>query len=243
MKARVLQHIKPISKKDQVIEMIKGAILSGKLEPGEPIVENRVAQDLGVGTPLVREALLELEHQGFVQKFPYKGTVVTELGPDDIEHIFSLRVELESVAIEWAKMNGTPAEIAELLVLAQGMAQCAGEMRLDLFYENDIAFHRKLWEMSANPYLVDTLERLVVPLFAFFLMRNDRDRENYTDSAADHVQFVESLSSCEAAELRQMVKDSMTRWKDEMLARLFPERTQSALRLSTPPADVRAQEL
>ena len=241
MKARVLQHIKPISKKHQVIEMIKGAILSGKMEPGEPIVENRVAQDLGVGTPLVREALLELEHQGFVQKFPYKGTVVTELGPDDIEHIFSLRVELESVAIEWAKINGTPAEIAELLVLAQGMTQYAGEMRLDLFYENDIAFHRKLWEMSGNPYLVDTLERLVVPLFAFFLMRNDRDRENYTDSAADHVQFVESLSSCEAAELRQIVKDSMTRWKDEMLARLFPERTQSGLRLSPPPVDVRAQ--
>jgi DNA-binding GntR family transcriptional regulator len=95
--------------------------------------------------------------------------------------------------------------------------------------------------MSGNPYLVDTLERLVVPLFAFFLMRNDRDRENYTDSAADHVQFVESLSSCEAAELRQMVKESMTRWKDEMLARLFPERNQSGLRLSAPPADARAQ--
>ena len=241
MKARVLQHIKPISKKDQVIEMIKGAILSGKMEPGEPIVENRVAQHLGVGTPLVREALLELEHQGFVQKFPYKGTVVTELGPDEIEHIFSLRVELECVAIEWAKTNGTAAEIAELKVLAQSMAQDAGEMRLDRFYENDIAFHRKLWQMSGNPYLVDTLERLVVPLFAFFLMRNDRDRENYVDSAADHVQFVESLSSCEAAELRQMVKESMTRWKDEMLARLFPERAQSGLRITKMPADVQAR--
>ena len=239
MKARVLQHIKPISKKDQVIEMIKGAILSGKMEPGEPIVENRVAQHLGVGTPLVREALLELEHQGFVQKFPYKGTVVTELGPDEIEHIFSLRVELECVAIEWAKTNGTATEIAELHVLAQSMAQYATEMRLDRFYENDIAFHRKLWQMSGNPYLVDTLERLVVPLFAFFLMRNDRDRENYLDSAADHVQFVESLSSCEAAELRQMVKESMTRWKDEMLARLFPERTQSGLRLTKTSADLK----
>ena len=241
MKARVLQHIKPISKKDQVIEMIKGAILSGKMEPGEPIVENRVAQHLGVGTPLVREALLELEHQRFVQKFPYKGTVVTELGPDEIEHIFSLRVELECVAIEWAKTNGTEAEIAELHVLAQSMAQYADEMRLDRFYENDIAFHRKLWQMSGNPYLVDTLERLVVPLFAFFLMRNDRDRENYIDSAADHVQFVESLSSCEAAELRQMVKESMTRWKDEMLARLFPERTQSGLGLTKTPADVQVR--
>src|SRR2546423_11718819 len=131
MKARVLQHIKPISKKDQVIEELKKVILSGRLASGEPIVENKVAQDLGVGTPLVREALIELEHQGFVQKIPYKGTYVTKLSPSDIEHIFRLRIELESLAIEWAKKNTTPADIAELRQLAQGMRQAAEEMKLD----------------------------------------------------------------------------------------------------------------
>jgi DNA-binding GntR family transcriptional regulator len=117
------------------------------------------------------------------------------------------------------------ADIAQLRSKVQGMRTAAEEMRLDLFYENDIAFHRKLWEMSGNPYLSDTLERLAVPLFAFFLMRNDRDRENYIESAAAHAQFVDSLASLEAAELRKMVKDSMTRWKDEMLVRLFPQKS------------------
>lgn len=232
MKARVLQHIKPISKKDQVIEMIKGAILSGKMEPGEAIVENKVAHDLGVGTPLVREALIELEHRGFVQKFPFKGTSVTKLSPAEIDHIFKLRVELESLAIEWAKKNATPADIEELRQLAQGIRDGAEEMHLASFYENDIAFHRKLWEMSGNPYLVDTLERLVVPLFAFFLMRNDRDRENYVESADNHFQIVEDLPSLEAPELRRVVKESMTRWKDEMVERLFPERADDGSRAS-----------
>ncbi len=231
MKARVLQHIKPISKKDQVIEALKKAILLGRLASGEPIVENKVAQDLGVGTPLVREALIELEHQGFVQKFPYKGTYVTKLSPDEIEQIFLLRIELESLAIEWAKQHATPADIAELRRLAQEMEQSAEQVRLDRFYENDIAFHRKLWSLSGNLYLVDTLERLVVPLFAFFLMRNDRDQENYVESAADHLQFVDSLASREAAELRQLVKESMTHWKDEMLTRLFPERAEAGDRI------------
>lgn len=225
MKARVLQHIKPISKKDQVIEMIKGAILSGKMEPGDPIVENKVAQDLGVGTPLVREALIELEHQGFVQKFPFKGTSVTKLSPSEIEHIFCLRVELEALAIQWAKKNATPADIEELRQLADGMTRGAREVEIDSFYENDIAFHRKLWRMSGNPYLVDTLERLVVPLFAFFLMRNDRDQENYLESAESHVEIIEFLPSLEEPDLRRVVAKSMTRWKDEMLERLFPERS------------------
>lgn len=231
MRARVLQHIIPISKKDQVIEMLKSAILNGKMEPGEPIVENKVAQDLGVGTPLVREALIELEHQGFVQKIPYKGTYVTKLSPTDIEHIFRLRIELESLAIEWAKKNTTPADITELRQMAEGMRQAAEEMKLDVFYEHDIAFHRKLWEMSGNPYLVDTLERVVMPLFAFFLMRNDRDRENYLESADSHRQFVESLPVLEAAELRKLVNESMTRWKAEMLDRLFPEKTEEGSRV------------
>ena len=232
MKASVLQQIKPISKKDQVIEMIKGAILSGKMEPGEPMVESKIAQSLAVGTPLVREALLELEHQGFVRKFPYKGTYVTELDATEIEHIFRLRVELESVAIEWAKKNATPSDLAELRQLAQAMKHEAGQMRIDVFYENDIAFHRKLWELSGNPYLVDTLERLVVPLFAFFLMRNDRDRENYLESADNHLQFVEALPTLAAAELRKLVNESMTRWKDEMLDRLFPEKTKLSSRIT-----------
>ena len=227
MKARVLQHIKPISKKDQVIEMIKGAMLSGKMEPGEPIVENRVAHDLGVGTPLVREALIELEHQGFVQKFPYKGTYVTKFSPGDIENIFNLRIELESLALQWAKKNATPDDIEALRKLAQGMKEGADGMKLDRFYENDIAFHRKLWEISGNPYLVDTLERLVVPLFAFFLMRNDRDRENYLESADDHFHFIESLPALDGAELRKVVNESMSRWKNEMLSRLFPEKVDS----------------
>jgi DNA-binding GntR family transcriptional regulator len=222
MKARVLQHIKPISKKDQVVGTLKAAILSAQLEPGEPIVENKIAQDLGVGTPLVREALIELEHQGFVQKFPYKGTYVTRLSPTDIEQIFRLRVELESLAIEWAKENARPADIDGLRNLANGMRQNAEEMRLDLFYENDIAFHRLLWEMTGNPFLVDALERLVVPLFAFFLMRNDRDKENYIESAESHLHFAESLPVLGAAELRRLVNESMTRWKEEMLERLFP---------------------
>src|SRR5215510_3704143 len=225
MKARVLQHIKPISKKDQVIEMIKGAMLSGKMEPGEAIVENRVAHDLGVGTPLVREALIELEHQGFVQKFPYKGTYVTKFSPDDIENIFNLRIELESIALQWAKKNATPDDIEALRKLAHGMNEGANEMKLDRFYENDIAFHRKLWEISGNPYLVDTLERLVVPLFAFFLMRNDRDRENYLESADDHLHFIDSLPALDGSELRKVVNESMSRWKNEMLSRLFPEKT------------------
>ncbi|HMY74292.1 MAG TPA: GntR family transcriptional regulator, partial [Blastocatellia bacterium] len=103
MSGKALKLIQPVSKRDQVVASFKEAILSGLIQPGESIVESRVAQQLGAGIPLVREALIELEHQGYVQKIPYKGTTVTKLAQRDVEKIFRLRVELESLAIEWAR--------------------------------------------------------------------------------------------------------------------------------------------
>jgi DNA-binding GntR family transcriptional regulator len=219
----MLELIQPISKRDQVIRAVKEAILSGTIQPGASIVETKVAQQLGAGVPLIREALIELEHQGFVQRTPYKGTTVTKLGRSDIKRIFRLRVELEALAIEWAKEHVTEADLENLRQTIRNMEQAAIELDLTSFYEADLAFHRKIWNLSDNPYLADALERVVVPLFAFFLMKTSRRRNSYVESASMHAAIVEALPEKSAAELREMVKQSLTGWKDEMLDLLFSE--------------------
>jgi len=103
------------------------------------------------------------------------------------------------------------------------MEQAAKTLDLDTFYENDLAFHRKIWNLSNNPYLADALERVVVPLFAFFLMKTSRQRKSYVESASMHAKIVEALPINSAIELREMVKASLADWKDEMLKLLFPE--------------------
>ena len=219
----MLELIQPISKRDQVIRALKEAILSGTIQPGASIVETKVAQQLGAGVPLIREALIELEHQGFVQRTPYKGTTVTKLGQSDIKRIFRLRVELEALAIEWAKEHVTEADLKSLRQTIRNMEQAAIDLDLTLFYEADLAFHRKIWNLSDNPYLTDALERVVVPLFAFFLMKTSRRRNSYVESASMHAAIVEALPKKSAAELREMVKQSLTGWKDEMLDLLFSD--------------------
>ena len=114
MSGKALRLIQPISKRDQVVASFKEAILSGTIQPGEAIVESKIAQQLGAGIPLIREALIELEHQGYVQKVPYKGTTVTKLERRDVEQIFRLRDELEPLAIEWAKESATPEDVEYL---------------------------------------------------------------------------------------------------------------------------------
>jgi DNA-binding GntR family transcriptional regulator len=221
MNSKPLKLIQPISKRDQVVSTLREAILAGTIQPGEQIVESRIAGQLGTGIPLVREALIELEHLGYVQKTPYKGTTVTKLGPKDLERIFRLRVELEALAIEWAKEHVTPADLQEMDAMIHGMIQAATRLDLNQFYENDLAIHRKIWALSDNPYLVDALERVVVPLFAFFLMKTTRERQSYTESAEMHREIVEAIATTEAAGLRELMRRSLADWKDDMLKLLF----------------------
>lgn len=218
----MLELIQPISKREQVVRAVKEAILSGTIQPGSSIVESKVAQQLGAGVPLIREALIELEHQGFVQRVPYKGTTVTQLEPADIKRIFRLRVELEALAIEWAKENIKEADLEELRQMIQRMEEAARVLDLAQFYENDLAFHRAIWILADNSYLVDALERVVTPLFAFFLMKTNRQHESYVESAAMHMAIVEAIPMKSATELREMMKQSLAGWKDDMMRLLFP---------------------
>ncbi len=225
MRGTALKLIQPMSKRDQVVSSFKDAILRGDIQPGDTIVESKVAAQLGAGIPLVREALIELEHQGFVQKVAYKGTTVTKLERRHVEQIFRLRVELETLAIEWAKESAKPADFEYLRDLTTRMKRAAEALDLNEFYEYDLAFHRKLWEMSGNPYLVECLERLIVPLFAFFVMKNRRTRKSYVASAANHEKLVEALPTLSKAKLGAMMRDSLANWKVETLSELLPNET------------------
>jgi DNA-binding GntR family transcriptional regulator len=226
MKEKALKLIRPVLKRDQVVASFKEAILSGTIQPGESIVESKVAQQLGAGIPLVREALIELEHQGYVQKIPHKGTTVTKLVRGDVEKIFRLRVEMESLAIEWAKENVMPEDIEDLRSITVKMKEGAQAHDLDQFYQNDLAFHRKLWEMSGNEYLVECLERIVAPLFAFFLMKDRRERESYLFSAAQHEKIVEALPKLGGAKLRALMRDSISDWRTEVFNAVLPRESE-----------------
>ena len=221
--SQVFKQLEQISKKDRVVAILKEAIVSGTMKPGDAIVENKVAQQLGVGQPLVREALIELEHQGFVQRFPYRGTYVTKLNQDDIEQIFNLRIKLEALAIDWAKQHAQPEDIESLRQYVGLMMQAAQVHDIAQFYKSDLAFHRKIWELSGNRYLVEALERVVAPLFAFFVMKTIQDHKSYEESAEMHEKIVEAFSLLESTRLREFMEKSLGGWKDDMLRKLLPD--------------------
>jgi DNA-binding GntR family transcriptional regulator len=86
------------SLKDKAYSAIKDAILSLRLEPGAAIVETTLAEQLGISKTPVRDALQELEREGFVTRAFFKGTYVTDVTMKDIREVFQLRAVLEGLA-------------------------------------------------------------------------------------------------------------------------------------------------
>jgi DNA-binding GntR family transcriptional regulator len=158
----------------RVAEVIREAILSGRLKPGDQIVESRLAKTLSVGQNAVREALQELQFQGFVVKVANKATYVTKLSGKDIADIYRLRIELEALAVEWARKAGRPTDEDRqaLNALIEESAKAAKAKDLQAYAKADTEFHRYLWSMAENPYLQKALETSAVPLLSYVLIES-----------------------------------------------------------------------
>lgn len=187
--------IKPVGLADQVRDAIQKRILAGVLRPGDRIVEQKIAREFGVGQNAVREALIKLAHLGFVQRTPNKETRVTKIGLNEARKIFEVRGVLEGLAVNLvAKRHETEGlDLGPVERLAQAMIEAAAAGDLPAYHNYDIQFHRALWELADNEFLVHLLERLVIPLFASFLLvslGNISSGEMFTEGGKHHLDVV-----------------------------------------------------
>src|SRR5262245_48069253 len=139
------QKLEPLSKKARLVSTLREAIASGALQAGAQIVEGKLAQQFGVGQGLIREALIELEHMGFVQRTPFSGTQVCQLTLEDAQQIFDLRIELEPLAFFLAGERSSQDQIDEVAALAAKCKQAADAEDLDWFFDVHLAFRKKIW--------------------------------------------------------------------------------------------------
>ncbi|MCI0662949.1 MAG: GntR family transcriptional regulator [Acidobacteria bacterium] len=166
--------IKPIRLTDQILEAIKEQIFARRLNPGDRVVEQKIAREMGVGQNAVREALIELSHLGFVRRIPNVGTFVTELTQADAEKLSPVRTALETLVIDLLalRLQREDLDLGEAEELLRKMRESAVSRDIVSFFNYDMQFHRLLWRLADNEYLDQLLEQIVVPLFAFFIMLN-----------------------------------------------------------------------
>jgi DNA-binding GntR family transcriptional regulator len=216
-------------------EALRNGILAGDLKPGERLIEQKLARRMRIGQPTLREALKELEHQGFVRKGAQRGTYVTKLTREDFRHILEVRMTLEIPAIEKAAARITAGTEAELRALVDAMELAARNFDLNTFHRIDMEFHRRVWALGGNPYLAEALELVAFRLFAFVLLQRGRDSQGQFLAATDqHRAILAGLATHDPERAREaFVANTVQFWNDHHGVDLSPR----SLRISALGAD------
>jgi DNA-binding GntR family transcriptional regulator len=204
----VFDQIATVSLTERVIAALKDAFFTGKLKPGDPIIERQLAREMNVGTPVVREALISLKHEGFVRRVNNKGSYVTQFSADEVRHLYTLRIELETLALQWARPRVTDADLADLTVLADRLVEAGKEGNRSEFLRRDFAFHCHYWKLCGNPFHAELLERLMAPLFAFVVLASDSPMT--AAMAREHYVLIDALRSMHEPEFTEVVRKALT---------------------------------
>jgi DNA-binding GntR family transcriptional regulator len=207
MLTEVFPQLRGSSKRQQVCEAIQTALAAGKLHPGQRLIELELAAQMQVGSPTVREALIELEHLGFVTRIPNRGTFVTKLTEEEAAKIYAVREVLEGYAVRLAKSRISSAGLESLRRRLHAMQEAAEEADRLAFYEADIAFHRALWELTDNKYLIKMLEILVAPQFADVITRHPADRKSLCEMVAWHKKMMNCLPGGNGKDTERVMHD------------------------------------
>src|SRR5215813_15526965 len=214
------QKIEPVSKKARVLVSLREAIISGAIQGGDQIVEAKIAQEFGVGQGLIREALIELEHLGFVQRTPFSGTQVPKLTVEDALQIFDIRIELEPLAVFLAGPELTQEDLSDLQQITEQCSAATKAEDLDVFFETHLNFRKKIWALSGNSYLQQALERVVIPLYGLYLIRRTRNSKGLLQAVLDCVEHQDKILQAYRDKdfklARRVARDFLTQTKNYM---------------------------
>lgn len=155
------------SLRKQVYEYIKGELNSGRLKPGDPIDQKQLAAALGISKTPLRDSLISLEAEGFVQIIPCKGVIVKRLSTEEVRNLYSIGGALEREAIELAGENLGPEDLAKMQALIEDAEAAIASEDFDRCPELNEAFHDVVLEKCGNEHLVSILRNVRARLYDF----------------------------------------------------------------------------
>ncbi len=126
----------------QVIEAVRTAIISGRFEPGDRLIESALSAEFGTSRGPVREALRQLENEGLVMSFPYRGAVVLGVSDEEVQEVLiPIRLTLERYSFVRAIATMTDEDFADLGKQIWLMEQAGKANDLIKLVEADLGFH------------------------------------------------------------------------------------------------------
>ena len=160
--ARILQEQAPLVRNASAAatELIREAIVDGRLPPGQRLKEEELARELGISRTPVREALLILQAEGLVDAAPNRGAVVRSHDAGDLEDLYQLRALLEGYAARRAAAHISEAAVADLRASCERFENLIDGDVQELVKEN-LFFHNVILDASRSRRVAELVRKVI----------------------------------------------------------------------------------
>lgn len=221
--------MKTLAVQPKRVELVQDAILaeiaSGKLPPGARIIQEQIAQELGVSRQPVQQALLVLRNLGVLTEAPGRGLQVAPLNLDHVRDMYDMRAVVEGLAFRKAAERSAARAASEgPAYIASGRhAVEAGDVARMI--AADMAFHAFIYELSGNPMVAPAMDAHwtnTQRVMGEVLMRDERPRDIWDQ----HEALLEAVISADGRKAERLARQHIEQAADFMIQRLRREQVQ-----------------
>lgn len=216
--SRLLPAISTLSRPQQAARLLRDAIVTGRLNPGEQLKQDQLCAELELSPSPLREALRQLESEGLVTHHPNRGVFVAHVPTEEwVDVLLPVRLLLESHAFVKAAELLTAEQFAELDALVEEMVDAAGDADFTRINEADMTFHETVVLASRQEHTVQ-LWRTVSPRIRVQFYRLAPRHRRPIDIAEEHRQLLDALRGKDARTIHQTLEEHIIVSSQAMLA-------------------------
>src|SRR6187200_1188982 len=193
---------------DRAYTALKDKIVSLNVydQPGEVRLDERqLASDLGISRTPVREAMAQLEREGFVRSVPRRGIYVVRKSKQEVIEMITAWAALESMAARLITQNASTEEIASLRRMFATFENGEARAHLDEYSEVNIEFHQTIIRLSKNGVLIDLAENLFTHM-RMIRRKTIGEQDRVERSIRDHMTIIEALEGRETKRAEDLVR-------------------------------------
>lgn len=192
---------------EKIYDQLLRDVTTGKLAPGQKLVIDRLAEELGVSITPIREALSQLQEQGLVKNVPYSGMFVSELSIDELEELFALRGVLEGYATKIATNFLNRNDLDAIEEKLHKLDEIVGLGDVEQFREHNRSFHQLIMKAYPGNALGDILTNITRNTERYRAVSVFLD-QNYLETAqADHYRLFAFVRDGEAEKADALMRE------------------------------------
>ena len=216
-------------RRDEVADALREAILDGRLEPGDRLVEDRVMDWLGATRSGARKAFRQLEHEGLLISYPYRGVEVLGVSPEEVHGVLiPIRLMLERFAFSKALETMTPTRLEAIAEQLDVMAAAAAAGDVDAVVDADIAFHEAVLQVVPQFHTVQIWHGIAPRIRVYF--RRESLARDLDSVVEEHRALLEALRGGDRETVLETLEQHIKHVQTEGEPRHEPSRDRVPLR-------------